>query len=183
MTWVTCRQASKLGARGKKLLSLIRSEKLARQVKEWTNEIFWIFVYTQHVHTHVQSLNRLNWESNSRLAQNEEQKRPRESQNSPFPILLRINFPSIYFVQYIEVVNVCVFSKYINQLSAKSSLIPCNVILPKKWQFLKFLRNLKTIRAGFVFYWHIYMAWIRGQDFSRTFVLKISKEMRFSRRV
>ena len=47
-------------------LSLIRSEKFARLVKAWTSEILLNICVHATRHTRVQSLNRLNWESNSR---------------------------------------------------------------------------------------------------------------------
>ena len=47
-------------------LSLIRSEKFARHVKAWTTEILLNICVDSTRYTRVQSLNRLNWESNSR---------------------------------------------------------------------------------------------------------------------
>ena len=83
----------------------------------------------------VQSLDRLNWESNSPEAENKEQKSHAKTKTRHFPILLRINVASI--LSNIEVVNVRVSRKYINQPLAKSSLILCNKILQKKWQLQK----------------------------------------------
>ena len=60
----------------------------------------------------VQSLDRLNWESNSPEAENKEQKSHAKTKTRHFPILLRINFSSI--LSNIEVVIMCVSSKYIN---------------------------------------------------------------------
>ena len=87
--------------------------------------------------TRVQSLDRLNWEIKSLhqcwLKNQEQKSHEKLSQNasiypqSPSFILQeggRINF-FVYFVQECAcaVVNLCVSSKYINQPSAKSSLI------------------------------------------------------------
>ena len=47
----------------------------------------------------VQSLDRLNWESNSSVAENKEQKSHAKTKTRHFPILLQINF-FVYFVQY-----------------------------------------------------------------------------------
>ena len=86
--------------------------------------------------TRTQSLDRLNWESNSPEAENKEQKSHAKTKTRHFPILLRINVASI--LSNIEVViNVRVSRKYINQPLAKSSLILCYKILQKKWQLQK----------------------------------------------
>ena len=93
--------------------------------------------------TRVQSLDRINWEIKSPLAQRSGAKKPRESQNAPlYPqsssfILQeggRINF-FVYFVQDCAcvVVNPCVSRKYINQPSAKSSLILFKLHTPE-WE-------------------------------------------------
>ena len=62
--------ARKLGLEQKRrmkgFLSLILSEKFARHVKAWTTEILWNICVHSTRYTRVQSLNRLNWESNSR---------------------------------------------------------------------------------------------------------------------
>ena len=47
-------------------LSIIRSEKFARHVKAWTTEILLNICVHSTRYTRAQSLNRLNWESNSR---------------------------------------------------------------------------------------------------------------------
>ena len=93
--------------------------------------------------TRVQSLDRINWEIKSPLAQRSGAKKPRESRNAPlYPqsssIILqergRINF-FVYFVQDCAcvVVNPCVSRKYINQPSAKSSLILFKLHTPE-WE-------------------------------------------------
>ena len=79
--------------------------------------------------TSVQSLDRINWEIKSPLAQRSGAKKPRESQNAPLypqsPSFIlqeggRINV-FFYFVQDCAcvVVILCVSSKYINQLSGQ----------------------------------------------------------------
>ena len=75
--WVTCRQEIPRESWGESkkeewrgFLSLIRSERFARRVKAWTTEMLWNICVHSTRYTRVQSLNRLNWESNSPLAQN-----------------------------------------------------------------------------------------------------------------
>ena len=73
--WVTCRQEIPRESwgekkRGMKGLSLPNSsEKFARHVKAWTTKNFLNICVHSTRYTRVQSLNRLNWESNSPLAQ------------------------------------------------------------------------------------------------------------------
>ena len=106
-----------------------------KRSKAWTTEIFLNICVHATRYKRVQSLDRLNWESNSPEAENKEQKSHAKTKTRHFPILLRINVASI--LSNIEVVNVRVSRKYINQPLAKSSLILCNKILQKKWQLQK----------------------------------------------
>ena len=70
-----------------------------KRSKAWTTEIFLNICVHSTRYKRVQSLDRLNWESNSPVAQNKEQKSHTKAKTHHFPILLRINFASI-FVQY-----------------------------------------------------------------------------------
>ena len=69
--WITCRQEIPRESWGEKkmrndFLSLIRSEEFTRHVRAWTTEILLNICVHSTRYTRVQSLNRLNWESNSR---------------------------------------------------------------------------------------------------------------------
>ena len=109
-------------------LSLIRSEKFARQVKEWTTEVFLNICVHSTRYKRVQSLDRLSLGKQLPGGSKDHAK----AKTRHFPVLLRVNFASI--LSNIEVVNVCVSSKYINQPLAKSTLILCNKILQNEWQ-------------------------------------------------